>query len=360
MKNKKKIHILISGGGSGGHVFVGLSVAKYLINTGCSVTWIGAKKKIESRLIPKNKIPITYFYVSGFCGKNIFLKFVSIIKMIYASFKAKTFIKKIQPDIVFSTGGYASLPGSIASWMLSIPLVIHEQNRVPGLANFLIFKLSNCKILQAFPNTFPHSKVVGNPIRDDILHINTPEIRFQKRSGPLRLLILGGSQGASILNDMIPSILKRLPNKFHVIHQSGSYEHIKVKNKYKQLSSNIKYKVAMFIKNIYKAYNWADLVICRSGALTVSEIAYIGLAALFIPYPHKDNQQYWNAKILESVGAAKIILQNQSTKKNILKILNSWNREKSLIMSKKSKNLKIKNATKKIVYEIYQLLNIAQ
>lgn len=353
MKNKKNIHILISGGGSGGHIFVGLSIAKHLINLGCNVTWLGAKNKIESQLIPKNKIPIVYFYVSGFCGKNIFLKCISIAKLIYASFRAKIFIKKIKPNVVFSIGGYASLPGAIATWMLNIPLVIHEQNTIPGLANYFLSKFSNCQVLQAFPNTFPDSKVVGNPIREDILNISSPVIRFQNRSGPLRLLILGGSQGAAVLNNIMPSILKKLPNKFHVIHQSGSNEYYKVKEKYDNLNTK-NYKIFTFIEDICTVYSWADLVICRSGALTVSELAHIGLAAFFIPYPHKDNQQYWNAKILETIGAAKIILQNEFTKKNVLKFLCNWNREKSFNMSKKSRGAIIKNSTKKIIYEIYQ------
>ncbi|BAC24352.1 murG [Wigglesworthia glossinidia endosymbiont of Glossina brevipalpis] len=359
MKNTK-IKIIITGGGSGGHVFVGLSIAEQLIKIGCEILWIGSSDRIESYLIPKSNIKIYKINVIGFNGNNIFLKLISLIKTAYSILKIKKLIKYYKPDIVLSIGGYVSFPGAIATWISKVPLIIHEQNSVPGLSNYILYKLTNCKILQAFPNTFPRAKVVGNPIRNAILKIKTPEKRFLGRFGPLRILVIGGSQGASILNLVIPDVAKYLPNKFHIWHQSGYSEYELVKSKYEKLFHHTEYKVFDFIKDISIAYEWADLIICRSGALTVSEISSIGIAALFVPYNHKDNHQYWNAKILEKIGAAEIINQKDFTKKKLIKLLSSWDRKKSLIMSQKSKNLSITNSAKKIIKEINNLIGLVK
>lgn len=352
--NSKKI--IIIAGGSGGHVFPGLAIAKYLIKKGWNVNWIGTKNKIESKIIPKNNIKIHFIKITGLRNTNLKNLILSPINILNSYFEIKKIIKNWMPNVILGMGGYVSGPGGLAAWSSKIPFILHEQNKIAGITNRFLSKIST-KNMQAFSGTLINAEVVGNPIREEIINIPPPSERFKNREGPLRILIIGGSQGASIFNKILPKISFFLKEKIIIWHQSGKNDFQITTEKYKKYSSS-KHIVNSFIENIDEAYKWADLIISRSGALTVSEISIAGLGAIFIPYPHKDKQQYLNAQELKNIGAAIIIEQSKFTIKLILKILNSLNRKKLFIMAEKSYSLGIRNSTSKISKIIQTIVDI--
>ncbi|CAL4321279.1 UDP-N-acetylglucosamine--N-acetylmuramyl-(pentapeptide) pyrophosphoryl-undecaprenol N-acetylglucosamine transferase [Buchnera aphidicola (Protaphis terricola)] len=348
MHSKK---IIIIAGGSGGHVFPAITIANYLIKHGWKINWIGTKNKIESEIVPKFNIKMHFIDIYGLKNANLKTLIFSPIYMLKSYFKIKKIIQNYLPDIVLGMGGYVSGPGGIAAWSLKIPFILHEQNKIPGMTNKLLSKIST-KNMQAFKGALPNAEVVGNPVREDIIKISSPQHRFKNRLGPLRILIIGGSQGASIFNNILPKISYFLKSKVSIWHQVGKNELEKTKKKYKRYSS-YQHKITSFIDNIASAYAWADLIISRSGALTVSEIITVGIGAIFIPYPHKDKQQLLNAQDLKKNGAAKIIEQNQFNIEIILKILNSLDRKKLLIMAEKAFSLRTENS----IIKIFKIIN---
>ncbi|XBC38369.1 MAG: undecaprenyldiphospho-muramoylpentapeptide beta-N-acetylglucosaminyltransferase [Buchnera aphidicola (Floraphis choui)] len=351
--NKKKI--IIMAGGTGGHIFPGLVVANELIKKGWNVFWLGTPHRIEAEIITKSKIPIEFINIHAI-KKNFFSIIKYILQMFRALYQAKLIIKKIEPDIILGMGGYISLPGGLISFLYKIPLLIHEQNRTAGLSNKILSKLST-KIMQAFPQTILNAKTVGNPLRKEITNLPNPNDRFKNRKGPLRILVIGGSQGATIFNYIIPKTIYNLKSKILFWHQVGKNNKDKTLKYYKKLKV-YPYKITTFIKDISKAYNWADIIICRSGALTVSEIQYIGLPAIFIPFPHKDKHQYWNAYPLKLKGGAIIIEQNYFSTNKIVEILSTINRKKIIEMAKNLYSQSNTNSTTNIVNVIESTLNI--
>lgn len=345
--------IIIIAGGSGGHVFPGLTIANYLIKKGWKINWIGTKNKIESKIVPKHNIKIHFIKINGLRNANLKNLLFSPIDILNAFIQVKKIIKNWTPNIVLGMGGYVSGPGGLAAWYSKIPFILHEQNKIAGITNKLLSKISK-KNMQAFPNTLLNAEVVGNPVREDIINIPKPAERFKKRTGPLRILIVGGSQGASIFNHILPKISLVLQEKIIIWHQTGNLDYEKTKKKYQKYSSYA-HIVNRFIKNMSDAYSWADIIISRSGALTVSEIAVVGLGAIFIPYPHKDKQQYLNAKYLESNGSAKIIEQSKFNENIIIKTLNLLDRKKLLVMAEKSYSLGMRNSISKIYKIIHNI-----
>lgn len=342
--NSKKI--IIIAGGSGGHVFPGLTIAKHLIKKGWDVNWIGTKNKIESEIVPKYNIKIHFIKIQGLRNTSLKNLIFSPINILNSYFQVRKIIKNWIPDVILGMGGYVSGPGGLAAWSCKIPFILHEQNKIAGITNKLLSRFST-KNMQAFSGTLLNAEVVGNPIRENIINIPPPVERFKNRKGPLRILIIGGSQGASIFNQVLPKISFFLKEKVIIWHQSGNNDLEITRKKYQKYSS-YKHIITSFIENISEAYAWADIIISRSGALTVSEITVVGLGAIFIPYPHKDKQQYLNAEDLKKNGAAKIIEQSIFSTKLIIKTLNSLNRDKLYIMAKKAYSLGIRNATSKI------------
>ncbi|QCI16249.1 undecaprenyldiphospho-muramoylpentapeptide beta-N-acetylglucosaminyltransferase [Buchnera aphidicola] len=338
--------IIILAGGSGGHVFPALTIARCLIKKGWHINWIGTRNKIESEIVPQYGIKIHFIKIKGLRNASLKNLIFSPIYILSAYYQVKKIIKKWSPDIVLGMGGYVSGPGGVAAWNSNIPLILHEQNKIAGITNRWLSKIST-KNIQASPGALTDAEVVGNPVCQSILDIPLPENRFKNRNGPLRVLVIGGSQGASILNYIIPKVSLLLREKIIVWHQTGYSAFQETKKTYQQngLNNNI---VTCFIKNIAYAYEWADIVVCRSGALTVSEISIVGLAAIFVPYPHKDKQQHHNAKELEKIGAAKIIDQSNFNISLMVSILNSLDRKKLFIMSKKAYSLGIRDSTIKI------------
>lgn len=355
--NRLKKKVMIIAGGSGGHVFPGLSVACYLMESGYNVIWLGGVNNIESELVPQYGIDIKLIWIQGLRGKKLYTKFIVLFFSFFiAIYQSLKIIKYWKPDIVVGWGGYVSGPGGLAAWLSGIPLIIHEQNKVIGLTNRLLSFFAKI-VLQGLPNVVARgSIIVGNPIRSAILSIPEPIGRWKNRVGPIRVLVVGGSQGAHIFNIVVPKIVEKLADKLIIWHQTGKKDFHSVVQAYKKMKKNI-YKIEAFIYNIEQAYTWADLVISRSGALTVSEVAYVGLPAIFVPFCfHKDRQQYWNAMLLEQIGAAQIIEQEQFTVDYVSLILKSLDRTVLLNMASRAKTLAVSNSTELIAKIITQNL----
>lgn len=308
--------IVIMAGGTGGHVFPALATARALQDKDINVHWIGTKKGIEAEVIPAAGIPISYIDVNGLRGNGIVRLVLAPIQLTKALFQALKCLRAINPEGVLGMGGFVTGPAGLAAWLLRKPLLIHEQNAVAGLTNRLLAHLS-MQILAAFPGAFGRGyarKVVvtGNPVRTDIAAISEPADRYAHRQGTVRLLILGGSLGALALNQMVPEAIGQLDisQRPEIVHQAGKLSIDTAKQSYAR--NEVAAEVKPFIDDMAQAYEWADLVICRAGALTVSEVCAVGVAAIFVPYPHAvDDHQTKNAEYLESVGAAVILQQKE-------------------------------------------------
>lgn len=309
--------LLVMAGGTGGHVFPAIAVAKELQQQGWEIRWLGTKDRMEADLVPKHGIPIEFIEISGLKGKGI----GALLKAPFAIFKAvlqaRKIIKNYQPDAVLGMGGYVSGPGGIAAKLCGVPIILHEQNAVAGLTNRWLSKIAR-RTLQAFPTAFPNAEVVGNPVRQDLFEISEPQQRLAERGLPINILVMGGSQGAMVINKTVPEVAKRLGNQVFISHQVGKGKLAGVEEVYQSTQNGAANE---FIDDMKSAYEWADLVICRSGALTVCEIAAAGLPAIFVPFQHKDRQQFLNAEYLAKEGAAVIIEQPDFTPENLLKVL---------------------------------------
>ncbi|XKM13068.1 undecaprenyldiphospho-muramoylpentapeptide beta-N-acetylglucosaminyltransferase [Orbaceae bacterium ac157xtp] len=346
--------LLVMAGGTGGHVFPALAVAKKLIDEGWEVRWLGTADRMEAELVPKYGIDINFIDISGIRGKGVMAKILAPWRILKAVCQAKKLIKAYKPDVVLGMGGYVSGPGGIAAKLLGIPVVLHEQNGVAGLTNKWLAKIAT-KVMQAFPTAFKNAEVVGNPVREDLLAIEDPATRLTDRKGPIHILVMGGSQGAKVLNEIVPQAYNQLSDKFVIWHQTGKGSQEKVLAAYQNLDIEHS-KVTEFIDDVAQAYSWADIVICRSGALTVSEIEVVGIGAIFVPFMHKDKQQYWNAKPLQNVDAAIIIEQPDFSVDKLVGILQTLDHEKLKIMAEKAKSLAITDSADKVAQAIKQLI----
>lgn len=341
-------------GGTGGHIFPGIAIAQYLLKMGWKIVWLGTHDRMEVNLIQKYNFHLELIRVKSWRREKIKSWLPTTLQFSMAVHQAYKIIKNWHPHVVLGMGGYISGPGGIAAWMQGIPIVIHEQNVIPGLTNYWLAKIA-CKKLQAFPGALHEAIVVGNPIRDEIRYLPPPESRFSGRNlFPLRVLVLGGSQGAQILNHVMPQVAHILGNKIHLWHQVGKNAFYQVRNLYKDLS-NFKYRITEFIEDIARAYSWADVVICRSGALTVSEIALVGLPAIFVPFQHRDKQQYCNALLLKDVNAAKILETSEFTAVNVVKILEKLDRTTLLSMALCARSIAKFDATECVASHIINI-----
>lgn len=333
-KSSENLRVLIMAGGTGGHVFPGLAVAEKLKNKGVDVQWLGAFKGIENELVPKYGYPLFTLPTIGLRGKSIAAKFKSLFNLIFSVKQALSFIKKEQPDVVLGMGGFAAGPGGLAAFLLRKPLLIHEQNSVPGTTNRILAKFAQ-QVFQGFPSELGGGKgqFVGNPVREELLLIEDPIKRGLAKNKPLRLLVLGGSLGAKAINDVVPQALALMPEELrpNVIHQAGRLHSEAVKQDYESLG--IKADVHAFIEDMAAVYAWADLVICRAGALTVAELMTVGLPALLIPLPHAiDDHQTLNAKWLSDQSAGWMCMQKDLNKENLAeKLMALFSDEKLLI-----------------------------
>ncbi|WP_031433878.1 undecaprenyldiphospho-muramoylpentapeptide beta-N-acetylglucosaminyltransferase [Methylomarinum vadi] len=310
--------IVIMAGGTGGHVFPALAVAQELRERGWRVSWLGTRRGIESRVVPENGIDIDWLSVEGIRGKGGFGKMTGVFKLFKACGEALLILRRRQPDVVLGMGGFVAGPGGLMSKVLGVPLLIHEQNRVPGTTNRLLVKRAK-KVMEAFPGSFGQEAeaiCTGNPLRKDFLALPEKEPWNSDSGRPLRILVVGGSQGAQVLNETVPAALAPLSN-VEIRHQTGQPMCEQVKQHYRAL--HLRAMTVAFIDDMAAAYRWADLVICRAGAMTVSEVAAAGLPAILVPLPHAiDDHQSANARYLTDAGAG-ILLPQQDLNEKTLK-----------------------------------------
>ncbi len=342
--------LMVMAGGTGGHVFPGLAVAHHLMEQGWQVRWLGTADRMEADLVPKHGIDIDFIRISGLRGKGFKALLLAPVRIFNAWRQARRIMKQWQPDVVLGMGGYVSGPGGLAAWSCGIPVVLHEQNGIAGLTNKWLAKIAT-KVLQAFPGAFPAADIVGNPVRTDVLALPLPAERLHDRHGPLRVLVVGGSQGARILNQTLPQVAAELGDAITIWHQTGKGGQRVVEQAY-HAAGQPQHKITEFIDDMAAAYAWADVVVCRSGALTVSEIAAAGLPAIFVPFQHKDRQQYWNALPLEKAGAARIFEQPQFTVEAVTETLRQWDRATLLTMAEQARQVAIPDATERVAQEV--------
>lgn len=347
MKGKR---LMVMAGGTGGHVFPGLAVAHHLMAQGWEVRWLGTADRMEADLVPKHGIDIDFIRISGLRGKGLKAQLAAPLRIFNAVRQARAIMKAYRPDVVLGMGGYVSGPGGLAAWSCGIPVVLHEQNGIAGLTNKWLAKIAK-KVMQAFPGAFPHADVVGNPVRTDVLALPLPAERMADRNGPVRVLVIGGSQGARVLNQTLPQVAAKLGDSITLWHQTGKGALAEVNEAYHQVGQT-QHKVTEFIDDMAAAYAWADVIVCRSGALTVSEVAAAGLPAIFVPFQHKDRQQYWNALPLEKAGAAKIYEQPQFTADTVAQTLAAWDRPTLMAMAAKARAVAIPDATERVALEV--------
>ncbi|AEW44318.1 N-acetylglucosaminyl transferase [Serratia symbiotica str. 'Cinara cedri'] len=346
--------LMVMAGGTGGHVFPGIAVAHHLIAQGWQVRWLGTIDRIEASLVPRHGIEIDFIRISGLRDKELHAQLSTLLCIWQAVRQAQLIMHRFQPEVVLGMGGYVSGPGGLAAWLCGIPVVLHEQNSIAGLTNRWLARIAKT-VLQGFCGAFPNAKVVGNPLRHELLTIPLPAERLYGRKGPICVLVLGGSQGAQVLNQTIPKVALRLGGGIIIWHQAGKGAEEGVKRDYEKVGQT-QHKVTEFIDDIATAYAWADVVICRSGALTVSEIIAVGIPAIFVPLEHRDRQQYWNARPLELAGAATIIEQSQFNPDTVCKCLVSWQRPALFEMAEKARAMFIADATAHVAAELIQVI----
>lgn len=308
--------VLVMAGGTGGHVYPALAVANALRARSRDVVWLGTRRGLEARVVPAAGIPIEWITVTGLRGKGPVALLAAPFALLRALIQSLAIVRRHRPSAVLGMGGFASGPGGVAAWLLRRPLVIHEQNAVAGVTNRLLARLARV-VLQAFPGTFPapvHARTVGNPVRAEIAAVGPPAGRMAGREGPVRLLVLGGSQGARRLNLLVPQALARLPAglEFAVRHQTGERSAAEAADAYRE--AGVEARLEPFIEDMAEAYAWADLVVCRAGALTVAEVCAVGLPAIFVPFPAAvDDHQTANASRLAEAGAALVMQERELT-----------------------------------------------
>lgn len=310
------VQIMIMAGGTGGHIFPALAVATHLRQQGCDIIWLGSTQGLETRLVPQHGFKLETIQIAGLRSVGFMRKLKAPIQVTKALFQAQRIIQTYKPKAVLGMGGFASGPGGIAAWLAGIPLIIHEQNKIPGVTNRVLARFAT-KVFQAFPNSFPTATraiTCGNPVRQEIIALPSPTIRWQERTGNLRLLILGGSQGANILNETVPAAINLISSELRpqIRHQTGAATVDATIATYQKYGINA--TVTPFINDMAEAYGWADLAIARAGALTLAELAAAGLGAILVPYPHAvDDHQTLNAAWLVQANAAQLLPQYQLT-----------------------------------------------
>jgi len=361
-QQKQPKHVMMMAAGTGGHVFPALAVAKDLEQQGIKVSWLATPAGMENRLLKNHNIPIYQIDIQGVRGNGVVRKLVAPFKILKATLSAMKYMKQLKVDAVAGFGGYVAGPGGLAARMLGIPVIIHEQNAVAGFTNTQLSRIAK-KVCQAFPNTFPaQDKIVttGNPVRKEITEIFNPSWRYQEREKagqPLRILIVGGSLGAQALNERVPEALKQLNVPLNVYHQCGQNHADATRARYADAPATLNIEVQPFIEDMAQAYSDADLIICRAGALTVTEIATAGVAAIFVPLPSAvDDHQTANARFLANLGAAKICPQATMTPDSLKALLEPMlNRQLLMEMAVKARQQAQPDATQHVVRLIQEL-----
>jgi UDP-N-acetylglucosamine--N-acetylmuramyl-(pentapeptide) pyrophosphoryl-undecaprenol N-acetylglucosamine transferase len=320
-------------GGTGGHVFPGLAVAELLRGRGWKVVWMGNPDSFEARAASSRGYEMAEVRFAALRGKGLARKLLLPLNLLSGGWQAFSEIRRVKPDVVLGMGGYISFPGGMMAALLGRPLAIHEQNSVAGLANRALAKLAD-RVLCGFPNALPKSQWAGNPVRPEIAALPEPAARFAGREGNLRLLVLGGSLGAAAINEAAPKGLALIPEaeRPRVLHQAGEKHLETLKAHY--AAAGVRADCVAFIKDMAGAYAWADLTLCRAGALTVAELAAAGLPGILVPFPHAvDDHQTTNARFLAEAGAAVLLPQDEMTPEAIARIVKERARGELLKMA---------------------------
>jgi UDP-N-acetylglucosamine--N-acetylmuramyl-(pentapeptide) pyrophosphoryl-undecaprenol N-acetylglucosamine transferase len=349
MKTPMPKRALIAAAGTGGHIFPGLAIAEALRTKGWDVSWLGTKTGMENRLVKEQNFPIENIEFGGTRGKGITTWLLMPYRLIKASIECGLIIAKSKPNLVIGFGGYVTLPTGLAAKCLGKQLVIHEQNSIIGLSNKVLACLTE-NVYTAFPGVLKNAVVTGNPLRHEFVNIDEPEVRFEDRQGPLRVLIIGGSLGAKFLNETVPQAMKLidLNNRPDITHQSGEHQFADLKNLYESLG--VEANVMPFIDDMAKAFANADLIICRAGASTVTEIAAVGAAAMFVPLPSAvDDHQTQNALYLVKNKAAWLLPQEELTPQKLASEILKMDRNILLKTAQQSKKMHLPNTVNKIV-----------
>lgn len=344
--------VLIMAGGTGGHVFPGLAVANYLREQGVEVHWLGTNAGLEAKVVPEANIPLHVVNIGGVRGKGAKALLTAPFNIFKAIRESLRVVKSVNPDAVLGMGGFVSGPGGVAAWIAKRPLIIHEQNAIAGTTN-KILSLFAKRVLEGFPAAFsaqPKVLSIGNPVRAEMVTLAPPQSRLQSQH-KFKLLVIGGSLGAYALNEMVPQSLKMIPEnqRPEVWHQTGEKHFDITKKKYETLA--IDAKLQPFIKDMSLAYGWADMVLCRAGALTVAELCAVGVGAIFIPFPFAiDDHQTANAQYMVSKDAAICIQQKDLTANRLAEIISHYGNtpEKRMAMAQAAYHLRKTEVTKRI------------
>lgn len=356
-------NILIMAGGTGGHVFPALAVARYLRDEGVEVIWLGTRRGLEARVVPEAGFPIEYISITGLRGRGFTGWLLAPFRLSAALWQALQVCLRCRPGVVLGLGGFVTGPGGVAAWLLRCPLVIHEQNAIAGLTNRVLSHLAR-RVLEAFPGSFPQkikTEQTGNPIRADICDLPNPQSRIAAHQAELRILVIGGSLGAQALNEVLPQAIPLLPLEMRpaIWHQTGQNKDTATRQAYADV--HVEARVEPFIVDMAEAYSWADLVICRAGALTISELAAAGIGAILVPYPHAvDDHQTRNALYLTEAGAARLILQSELVPEvlaNVLRELLSGGREGLVEMAAAARRLAKPEATRQVAETCLEVMH---
>ena len=339
--------ILIMAGGTGGHIFPALAVAEKMRERGWRVVWLGNPEGMEARLVPQHGFEMVWVKFGALRGKGFLRKLLLPLNLLRGFWQAQRGIRQVQPNIVLGMGGYITFPGGMMAALFGKPLVVHEQNSVAGLANRVLAGVAD-RIVTGFPEVLKQGVWAGNPVRPEIAKIAPPAERFAARDGALRLLVIGGSLGAQALNEIIPQGMALLgENELpQIVHQAGEKHIEALKANY--AAAGVPAHCVPFIEDMAGAYEWADLVVCRAGALTVAELAAAGVASILVPFPHAvDDHQTGNAKFLVNVGGAFLLPQGELSPEAIALIRN-YSRGQLLEMAEKARSLAKPDATEEV------------
>ena len=340
--------ILVMAGGTGGHIFPGLAVAEYLHHCGWKVSWLGNQNGMEYRLVKAGDFPFEAVTFGGLRGKGLKAKIMLPFNLLRAGIQSWRIISRLKPNVVLGMGGYITFPGGLVAKLLKRPLVLHESNSIAGSANRALAKIA-MRTLTGFPNAMDHAEWVGNPIRADFDRVESPAVRYEQRCGNLSILVVGGSLGAAVLNETIPAAIALMEKSARptVIHQAGDKHLAQLQHRYATLGVDA--DIRPFIEDMSAAYAQADLVICRSGAMTVSEITACGVAACLVPLPHAiDDHQTANARFLSDVAAAILLPQKDLNAQDLAAMIQHLNRDDLKKIALRAHALAKPHATQKV------------
>ena len=345
---KEKV-ALIMAGGTGGHIFPGLAVAQALREQGWRVHWLGAPNSMEARLVPPQGFQLETIDFGGVRGKGLKTLALLPLRLLKAFWQALAVVRRVKPDVLVGFGGYITFPGGMMGVLAGKKLVLHEQNSVAGAANKVLAGVAD-RVFEAFPDALKKAQWVGNPLREAFLRQPDPVQRFEGRSGPLKVLVVGGSLGAKALNDVVPQALALIPQAHRpsVVHQSGAKQIDALRANYE--AAGVDAELTPFIEDTAQAFADADVVICRAGASTVTEIAAVGAAAIYVPFPHAvDDHQTSNARFLVDAGGGWLLQQDALNPQKLAEMLQNMQRSTLLNVALKAKTMQKIDATREVV-----------